>query len=145
MQCEPNRSTRGFLTRCFASIVLTAAIALGVWLLPAPACAQIDAGIDQTVWKMLYGVTDAQVNSAAWLAADDDGDGLSNGAELAAGTNPFDRTSGLHGQRPPLNRRRHHLSADFPDRGPGKLYTSNPATDISPDFHQAGQTLTVAS
>ncbi|MDQ6656152.1 MAG: DUF1800 family protein, partial [Verrucomicrobiota bacterium] len=49
----------------------------------------IDPEIDKTVWKMLYGLTDAQVNSSAWLAQDDDGDGLTNGAELTAGTNPL--------------------------------------------------------
>ncbi len=51
--------------------------------------AQIDPTINPTVWKMLYGVTDAQLNNPAWLAADDDKDGVSNGNELLAGTNPF--------------------------------------------------------
>ena len=57
--------------------------------------ADIDYGLNTTVWKMLYGVTDAQVNDPAWLARDDDGDGVSNGAELAAGTNPFNPASKL--------------------------------------------------
>jgi len=55
--------------------------------------AAIDYSIDQTVWMMLYGVTQAQVNSPAWMAADSDGDGVSNANELIAGTNPFDPTS----------------------------------------------------
>jgi uncharacterized protein (DUF1800 family) len=42
---------------------------------------------------MLYGATEAQVSSSSWLAADDDRDGLSNGSELAAGTNPFNAGS----------------------------------------------------
>ena len=57
--------------------------------------AQIDTGLNTTVWKMLYGVTDAQANDPAWLVRDDDGDGTSNGAELAAGTNPFSPASRL--------------------------------------------------
>ncbi len=63
--------------------------------LVATARADIDYGANGTVWKMLYGVTDAQLNDPTWLASDDDGDGVSNGAELAAGTNPFNATSKL--------------------------------------------------
>ncbi len=55
----------------------------------------VDAGINLTVWKLLYGVSDAQAGDPRWLAADDDGDGLTNGAELAAGTNPFKAGSAL--------------------------------------------------
>ena len=59
----------------------------------AAARADIDYSLNATVWKMLYGVTDAQLNDPAWLARDDDGDGVPNGAELAAGTNPFSPAS----------------------------------------------------
>ncbi len=45
--------------------------------------------ITKAVWKSVYGVTDAQINDAAWLARDDDGDGMTNNAEITAGTNPF--------------------------------------------------------
>ncbi len=78
------------------SILAWSAALISAALAPATlptAAAQIDATINKSVWKMLYGVTDAQINDPAWLAADDDGDGLSNAAELAAGTNPFDRGS----------------------------------------------------
>ncbi len=48
-----------------------------------------DMNITKAVWKSVYGVTDAQINDAAWLARDDDGDGMTNNAEITAGTNPF--------------------------------------------------------
>ena len=48
-----------------------------------------DATINKTVWKMLYGLTDAQVNDPIWLSQNDDGDDLSNQAEMGAGTNPL--------------------------------------------------------
>ncbi|MBS0659800.1 MAG: DUF1800 family protein [Verrucomicrobia bacterium] len=71
-----------------------ALVALLSCLLAAPAApAAIDTGINATVWKLLYGVSDAQINDPAWLARDDDGDGISNGNELLAGTNPFKASS----------------------------------------------------
>ena len=73
--------------RLFSLCVLVLAGAI------TPAHAAVDYSIDQALWQMLYGVTNAQINDPAWLARDDDGDGVSNGAELAAGTNPFDSTS----------------------------------------------------
>ena len=60
-----------------------------------PAYANDPALINQTVWKMLYGVTDAQFNSPTWLTSDDDGDGIRNCDELIAGTNPFSAGSAI--------------------------------------------------
>jgi hypothetical protein len=57
--------------------------------------AQIDTALDKTVWKMAFGLTDAQVNDPQWLARDDDGDGMSNGGEFRAGTNPLQASSTL--------------------------------------------------
>ncbi len=64
-------------------------------LLRLHANAAIDLEINRAVWKIVYALTDAQINSAKWLAADDDADGLTNGAELAAGTNPTQAASAL--------------------------------------------------
>ncbi len=37
---------------------------------------------------MVFGLTEAEVDDAIWLGQDSDGDGLTNRAELAAGTKP---------------------------------------------------------
>ena len=71
------------------------ALTMTLGALSVPASAVIDNAVSQTVWKMLYGVTDAQINDAVWLAKDDDGDGISNGNEIAAGTNPFSAGSAI--------------------------------------------------
>ena len=84
------RSATNDLPRFWRSFLLCLLAVAGV---ATPARAAIDYNIDRMLWQMLYGVTDAQANDPAWLARDDDGDGVSNGAELAAGTNPFDSTS----------------------------------------------------
>lgn len=57
--------------------------------------ADIDYSVNQSVWAMTYGVSPSQISDPAWLAADTDGDGISNGAELSAGTNPFSAASAL--------------------------------------------------
>lgn len=89
MHREPRRLPR--LPRLLWSFLAVLTLSFGSVTLRA----QVDAGINQTVWKLLYGVTDAQANDPRWLAADDDGDGLTNGAELAAATNPFKAASAL--------------------------------------------------
>ncbi len=115
MHREPTSFSRG-PARVFGWLSL---LAVGL-AFAAPCRAQIDTGINQTVWKMLYGVTDAQINDPAWLARDDDGDGLSNGAELAAGTNPFSAASRLAVTSTVLAGG--NTSLAFPT-SPGKLYS----------------------
>ena len=70
----------------FLALFILASIACALPALAAPA---FDAEINKTVWKMIYGLTDAQVNDPTWLSQDADGDGLTNQAELTAGTNPL--------------------------------------------------------
>ncbi len=128
MHREPKTLSRGHC-RLLPRIFLLAAVALASAL---PARAQIDTAVNLTVWKMLYGVTDAQASDPAWLARDDDGDGLANGAELTAGTNPFDAASRLAVTATILSGGNASLSFTT---SPGKLYslqtTSNLASPAS--------------
>jgi uncharacterized protein (DUF1800 family) len=89
---------------------------------------QIDYSIDQTVWMMLYGVTQADINSPAWMASDSDGDGLSNAGEMIAGTNPFDPSStfGVTSMSQGAN----GLQITFPTQA-GKLYSLESTTNLS--------------
>ncbi|MEP6808922.1 MAG: DUF1800 family protein [Chthoniobacterales bacterium] len=83
---------RAFSPR-LAGVVLVVAFAfLRTTSFSAPA---FDSEINKTVWRMLYNLTDAQVNDPAWLSQDSDGDGLTNAAELIAGTNPLKADSTL--------------------------------------------------
>ena len=76
---------RSLLALAWATLIL---LGLG-----APARAVIDDNATKQIWKLKYGVTDAQVKEQApyvgWLNKDDDGDGVKNMDEIAAGTNPF--------------------------------------------------------
>lgn len=84
--------------------------------------------IDQLVWQKLYGVTDAQINDPAWLAADDDHDGVTNGNELNAGTNPFDPTDNFKVAN--LSVFNNFISLTVPTKS-GKLYVLQYSTDLS--------------
>ena len=78
------------LRNTLAVIVAAAAIFLG---LDSRASAAPDNVLTQHIWKLKYGVTDAQLADSNWLNQDSDGDGILNKDEIAAGTNPFDAGS----------------------------------------------------
>ncbi len=82
----------------FIRCSLLATAALSFLVFGSRAHAVIDQAATQQIWKLKYGVSDAQLFSGGvaanglnttWLDADDDGDGAKNGDELALGTNPF--------------------------------------------------------
>src|SRR4051812_31998753 len=90
MTSSPFMTTRS--VRAFAAILLL--VVCGLHPLPAAPQLTMDE-LTKNVWKRAFHISDAQANDPLWLAQDDDGDGISNGAELAAGTNPASRTSTL--------------------------------------------------
>ncbi len=94
--------------------------------LASPASGQIDSEINRQVWKQKFGVLDAQMSElppySAWLSQDADGDGVKNGDEFVAGTNPFKKLPGEAHFRPPsVTASPSSLSLTFPTV-PGKLY-----------------------
>ncbi len=72
--------------RSLAVLTLTASMLLG---LTSRSHAVADNALTQHIWKLKYGVSDAQMSDSNWLNQDSDGDGIKNKDEIAAGTNPF--------------------------------------------------------
>lgn len=76
-------------TRLFRRSLSLATLALISLHLPSPALAVINDNATQQIWKLKYGVTAVQLADLSWLDQDADNDGVKNGDEIAAGTNPF--------------------------------------------------------
>ncbi len=101
----------------------------------APAArGQVDMDINRAVWKQKYGVLDAQLNEqapyAGWLSQDADGDGVSNSAEFAAGTNPFRKLPGdPHFRSPGVTMGEDTLALGFPTV-PGKYYQAEASVSL---------------
>ncbi len=117
-----------------------ALLALAALILPHSLQAAIDYGLNGEIWRMSYGVTPSQLGNPAWLAADDDRDGLSNGNELAAGTNPFAAGSTIRISAVIPNGLNIDLS--FPTV-PGKQYVAQRSANLtSPVWTATGAPLT---
>ena len=71
------------------SLTALATLAFFLSALATRCDAVADNALTQQIWKLKYGVTDADLGNAAWLDADNDKDGLKNRDEIAAGTNPL--------------------------------------------------------
>jgi uncharacterized protein (DUF1800 family) len=82
--------------------------------------------LSKNVWKRIYNAT--QADDPQWLAADDDGDGLTNGEEIAAGTDPFSPGSSLQITDTTVSGGLVHFT--FPTLK-GKFYTLQKSTNIS--------------
>ncbi len=113
----------------------------------SPAHSQIDAALDRSVWKQKYNVLDAQINEqppyAGWLGKDDDGDGVKNADELAAGTSPFQKgPSEVHFALSAATADATSLSLTFPTVA-GKLYQAQSKGNLS-DATWAGSLPSVA-
>jgi uncharacterized protein (DUF1800 family) len=76
-------SRRRLLPAVFRAALIFLGLDVAVGAVP------IDQNATKQIWKLKYGVSDAQIGSATWLNQDSDGDGLTNEAEISAGTNPF--------------------------------------------------------
>lgn len=126
----------------FPHLLFSPLLALALLGLPAPSQGQVDANINKSVWKQKFNVLDAQLNEqapyAGWLAKDDDGDGVTNGDELAAGTNPFLKgPADVHFKLSTLTANPTQLLLTFPTVG-GKLYQAESKATLTDALWLAG-------
>lgn len=127
-------------------------VAVGLFFFLGHFTAQADtASVTKAVWKMKFGVSEAQVADALWLAADTDKDGVINSDEISAGTNPFDPGSVV--KISDITATDTHVSMSFPVEK-GKRYvvqgspnltgfsTLNPPVSLVVTSNSTNQTLT---
>lgn len=91
--------------------------------------AAIDSEMTRQVWKLKFGVTDAQLGDPVWMAQDADHDGSLNADEMAVGTNPFSPTAVIDFSR--VQRNGASMEIHFPTET-GKRYQVESNTTLSP-------------
>ena len=79
------------------------------------------------VWKLRYGVTDAQMADPNWLSQDSDGDGINNGVEMLAGTDPFSSAKTIKVSS--MSRNAGNVTLSFPTEA-GKRYRAESTTTL---------------
>lgn len=84
---HPSTSSPSPLRRVLPAIASVALVFLGIGT--AARAVPINDNATKQIWKLKYGVSDAQLVSATWLSQDSDGDGQTNEAEISSGTHPF--------------------------------------------------------
>lgn len=92
------------------------------------ALAEADPTFSQMAWKLAFNITDAQLADPVWLEADADLDGMANGDEMAAGTDPFSMDSVVRVSSITKDGTGVHLS--FPTVQ-GKLYVLQAADELA--------------
>ncbi len=120
MNTLPSRFVRRLSSLATAALVL---LTLG-----SQAHAVIDDIATGKIWKLKYGVTTAQLSDNAWLLQDSDGDGLANGAEIAAGTSPFNAARTVKVSS--IVRNGANVELQFPTEN-GKLYRVESTTTLA--------------
>lgn len=129
----PTRSLRHH----FGVIGGLSAIATFILGFASPANADM-ASVNKSVWQMKYHVSDAQINDSVWLNADDDGDGIKNIDELAAGTDPFSASKTI--KISSISKTGGNVTIQFPTED-GKRYRVQTTTSLStPSWTVATQT-----
>ena len=113
--------------------------AIAIFILGLAGSARADmASVNKAVWQMKYHVTDTQINDLLWLDADDDGDGIKNKDELAAGTDPFSASKTIKVSG--ISKSGANVTVQFPTED-GKRYRVQTATSLTgPSWTVATQT-----
>jgi len=130
------RKRFSILPGLFSALSVLATTALALFGFARSAHADINT-INQQVWQLKFGVTKAQLYlngdpaqglNTTWLNADDDGDGVKNKDELAAGTNPFSNTNTI--KISSISSSAGNVTIQFPTEN-GKRYRVQSTTTLS--------------